>query len=236
MMLQLRAARSASARELLYSVPLSRHLVPLAAISHARAACIQRACIWVLSLSNRRLCSRKGTGQFICVCTREGRKPEGRNEGQEKELTSACTQIIVRYILTAVMEARNQEGESSSDDDVTKQLPSELTEAQCDEGWEGWERACIHAVQVMDDLAMPHALAQALWTVPPQFSILFAGCVCAHACVCVHVCVCMCVRMRGLCACVCVCACVRIGVCVCVQRRVCLGFPRTFIVAPLSSN
>jgi len=105
------------------------------------------------------------------------------------------------------MEARNQEGESSSDDDATRQQPSEWTEA---EGDEGWEKACIHAVQVMDDLAMPHALAQALWAVPPQFSILFAGCVCVCACVCACACACL--------VCAHACACVRVGVCV----RVCV--------------
>jgi hypothetical protein len=157
-------------------------------------------------------------------------------EGHARKLTSACTQIIVRYILTAVMEARNQEGESSSDDDPTRQQPSDLTEAEGDEGWEGWERACIHAVQVMDDLAMPHALAQALWAVPPQFSILFAGFVCLCVCVCVCVCMCVCA-----CACACMvcahaCACVRVGVCVCVcvcvQRTACLGFHRDFHRCP----
>ena len=196
--------------------------------SHARAGCIQRACIGVLRLSNRRFCAAEREQDSISLCARE-RDENLREGGQERELTSACTQIIVRYILTAVVEARNQEGESSSDDDATTQQPPELTEA---EGDEGWERACIRAVQVMDDLAMPHALAQALWAVPPQFSILFAGCVCVCACVCACACACM--------VCAHACACVRVGVCVCVcvcvQRRACLGCHPTFIVAPLSSN
>lgn len=66
-LLQLRAARSASARELLYSVLFLAVLYPLAAVSHALELHVfsghARACIGVLGLRNQRiLCSRKRAG------------------------------------------------------------------------------------------------------------------------------------------------------------------------------
>ena len=45
-------------------------------------------------------------------------------------------------------------------------------------GWsevEEWEQACMEVVKVLDEGAMPHALSEALWVQPPDFSNLLTG-------------------------------------------------------------
>ena len=62
-------------------------------------------------------------------------------------------------MLAAVVEARNQDGDSSSDDDAATQTPLAVAEDEGNGDWEGWERACIDAVQVVDAFAVPFALS-----------------------------------------------------------------------------
>jgi hypothetical protein len=92
----------------------------------------------------------------------------------------------MRYVLAAVVEARQagwgEGGDSSeSGEDEEKQaahaatvpvaehmhMLDEASPAVCHAEPEGWERACVEVVGLLDDCALPHALAQALWAQRP---------------------------------------------------------------------
>ena len=70
--------------------------------------------------------------------------------------------IILRYLLVAALEARTQEVWCCEDQvDL-------LAEA-------AWDSACIEAVEVLHQCALPHALAQAVWVRAANFSPVLSG-------------------------------------------------------------
>ena len=72
--------------------------------------------------------------------------------------------ILVRYVLAAVVEARNEEWMSGEEDGWGGSAGGEETGKGAEEREQMWEQACADVVGQLDDCAMPHALAQALWT------------------------------------------------------------------------
>ena len=88
--------------------------------------------------------------------------------------SSRCRQqlysVVMRYVLVAVMEAHG-EGGSSSEEDADEEPLSAGGQVAVGSMW---ERACVEVVQQLDDYALSHALAQALWARSPKFSDLLA--------------------------------------------------------------
>ena len=76
--------------------------------------------------------------------------------------------VVMRYVLVAVMEAHG-EGGSSSEEDADEELLAAGEEVAVGSMW---ERACVEVLQQLDDYALSHALAQALWARSPNFSDL----------------------------------------------------------------
>ena len=72
--------------------------------------------------------------------------------------------ILVRYVLAAVVEARNEEWMSGEEDGWGGSAGGEETGKGAEEREQMWEQACADVVGQLDGCAMPHALAQALWT------------------------------------------------------------------------
>lgn len=83
--------------------------------------------------------------------------------------------IIMRYVLGAVAEARWNEEDSWGDEGELVDTPPPPHLQNEGEADEAWESACIETVELLDDCAMAHAFAHALWVYPPNFCQLLGA-------------------------------------------------------------
>ena len=126
---------------------------------------------------------RVGGIRFILLQLRNARSASCREQ---------LYSIVMRYILLAVLEAHGEgsssaEGEEGEEEEgggdweerdgeriVADARGLRMRAQEADEEGE-WERACVEVVLQLDDYALPHALAQALWARSPNFSDLLAA-------------------------------------------------------------